>query len=106
MVACGVGRAFAEEGASAATRSGGMWMYADPQTGKIGAPPPSVRLPERAPESGLRRQAAPRFSEVPVTAPAGGMKVDLGDRYRTSVTRRVDGAGITQECVQSSAAPQ
>jgi len=41
-----------------------------------------------------------------VTAPPGGMKVDLGDRYRTAITRRIDAPAGTHECVQSSATPQ
>jgi len=85
----------------------GMRMYIDPQTGKPAVPPPAAQpLQRRVAPAGLIRQTSPGLIEEPVTAPPGGMKVDLRGRYRTAVTRRVDAPAATHECVQSSAAPQ
>lgn len=85
----------------------GMRMYIDPQTGKPAVPPPSAQaVPSRVAPAGLIRQTAPGLIEEPVTAPPGGMKVDLRGRYRTAVTRRSDAPAATHECVPSSAAPQ
>jgi hypothetical protein len=90
------------------SRGGAMRMYRDPETGMLGAPPPSAAGIEATPPS-AREQAlsAEPLIEEPAAAPAGGVKVNLQGRFRAAVTRHVGSSGPSlNECVQSGAAPR
>ncbi|MGE0519058.1 MAG: hypothetical protein AB7N53_07385 [Candidatus Binatia bacterium] len=88
--------------ASVAHAKPAMRMYRDPQTGRIGAPPPVEPDPGAA--AATSQAVAPLVQEA-VTVPAGGVKVNLRGRYRAAVTRGLSprNGGAVHECVQSNA---
>ncbi len=82
-------------------RAGGMVLYRDPQTGRIGSPPGGV-IPEGL--AGLQREASAPYSEDLVETPgvsaAGGVKIDLRGRFRATVIRHKSPVGKNpQYCV-------
>jgi hypothetical protein len=77
-----------------------MRRFRDPETGAKGGPSAVERgLSETAPQDGEQR---PVMVEESVSAPAGGVKVNLRGAHRAAVTRRLPaaGAGTAHECTQ------
>jgi len=100
-----VGSAGAADPASAPSTGSAMRLYRDPDTGKIGAPPPGVLADEAAKDAArARTNAVEELTDEPVAAPAGGVKVNLRGRFQPAATRRVSGSrpGVI-ECVQPGA---
>jgi hypothetical protein len=82
--------------AKAEEAAGAMRIYRDPRSGVIGAPAPGAAEPEAA---ALQAEAADDLREEPVTVPAGGVKLNLRGRYRSSIQRQVgSGAQHPHEC--------
>jgi hypothetical protein len=80
---------------------GGMKAYRDPVTGERAGPPPGAVAPS-GPEalgSSLSRSEV-GLEAVPTGTPAGGIRVDLKGRFRSSLvaTKRPDGT-IATRCV-------
>jgi hypothetical protein len=98
-----VGSAGAADPAGAPPTGSALRLYRDPDTGKIGAPPPAV-LADQAAQAAARAQAnaVEELTEEPVAAPAGGVKVNLRGRFQPAVTRQVSRPGVI-ECVQPEA---
>lgn len=90
--------------ADAPSQAGSMRIYRDPETGRIGAPPAAAPAGEPA-RPAERTNPPPSLIGEPVTAPAGGVKINLQGRYRAAVTRHAGGSGpATLECVGAGAA--
>lgn len=79
-----------------------MRLYRDPETGKIGSPPPGALIEEAVPSSqrDLSKTAEPTTEAV--QGPAGGVKVKLNGRFQAAVQRHA-GSGVTHECVEGGA---
>jgi hypothetical protein len=83
----------------------GMRAYVDPQTGKVGAPPPDQAAPL---PSAAEQDASSTSSEglVVVPAPGGGEMVDLQGRFQTSITATLKPDGTVQtDCRPRRKAP-
>jgi hypothetical protein len=102
-------RVLAEDGRAGAG-GGAMRIYRDPVTGAIGAPPAGT-----VPRAAARLQAAPQAQESthdaaglsaePVSAPAGGVKLNLRGRFQSTVRRHAAPAGgVRQECLSAGGA--
>ncbi len=79
----------------------GMRAYVNPDTGKFEAPPAEVGV--RGGSTAVTDNALSRTSEVLVetrgTSAAGGMIVDLGDRFESAVTATVGADGkVVSHC--------
>lgn len=97
----------AGDAAAAPAGAAAMRIYRDPETGVIGAPPPGVLADEaaRAAER-ARTTAVEPLVEEPVTASAGGEKVNLHGQFQAAVTRHLSGSRAgAHECTQPGAAP-
>lgn len=74
----------------------GYRAYVDPETGRLGAPPPGAN----APASQTRAVSEP-LVQVPGTTAGGGVMVDLGDRAPYAIQARVAADGrVLKECEQ------
>ena len=83
----------------------GMRAYFDPQTGKIGPPPPNQAAPHA---SAAEQNAYSTSSEglIVVPAPGGGEMIDLQGRFETSITATLKPDGTVEtDCHPSSKAP-
>jgi len=84
----------------------GMRAYFDPQTGKIGPPPPDQAVP---PRSGAEQNAYSTAAEglVVLPAPEGGQMIDLQGRFQTSITATLKPDGTVQtDCHPSGKAQE
>lgn len=90
--------------------SAGRQVYLDPLTGKIGVPPPGVtnlaRLMSLEEEKALSTSSE-GLEQIPLTGPAGGVKVDLQGRFRSQVVVAIDSlSNISVRCVTGTAGPE
>jgi len=90
----------AQDGAQPANA---MRLYRDPETGKIGSPPPGAVLEEAAPPAQREAAKTGEPTSEAVTAPAGGVKVKLNGRFQAAVQRHA-GSVPTHECIEGGAA--
>ncbi|MFQ5665885.1 MAG: post-PEP-CTERM-1 domain-containing protein [Candidatus Binatia bacterium] len=76
----------------------GQRIYVDPETGRMGAPPPGRSLSAVVSLDPAMSTSDQGLLEVP--APGGGMMVDLQGRFRSAAVARVkpDGSVVT-ECL-------
>jgi hypothetical protein len=97
------GTAGAADPAGAPPSGAALRLYRDPETGKIGGPP-AGSLTEQAEKAAASapQGTAEELSEEPVTAPAGGVKVNLRGRFQPAATRRGSQPGVV-ECTQPGA---
>jgi hypothetical protein len=84
----GVGRVVADDASGA-----GMRVYRDPATGVFTSPPPGTSVPPTARALGT---AAQSLVETPGTSAAGGVTIDLGDRFQSAVVGAVGGDGTVR----------
>jgi hypothetical protein len=79
-------------------------MYRDPDTGRIGAPPPgaAVEAPPAAGEQ-LQSQAAAAPS-AEIQSDRHGLKINLRGRFRAAVRRTAGSAGVQHQCTEDEAA--
>ncbi len=79
--------------AGAAMGSGGFRAYRDPETGRLGVPPPKTGAAQ-PPEPGVASSTtAEEFVETPSPVPGGGVAVGLKGRFRSSLTATVEPDG-------------
>jgi hypothetical protein len=78
---------------------GGMKAYRDPVTGERVGPPP-VALPPSAPQPSALSRSHTGLEVVPTGTAAGGFRVDLKGRFRSSLvaTKQPDGT-VSTRCV-------
>jgi hypothetical protein len=103
--AAGATATSAPESGAAKAAAAGQWIHVDPETGRVGAPPPGTA-------AGAAIAADPAFRTsheglVVEHAPGGGEMVDLQGRFRSAVRARVkpDGSVVT-DCVPAGAPVQ
>lgn len=92
------------QSARPAAGQAGMRAYFDPQTGKLGVPPPDEAAPPTAAEQRAHSTSAEGLVIVP--APGGGQMVDLQGRFQsaTTATLKPDGT-VNTDCHPSGKAP-
>jgi hypothetical protein len=78
---------------------GGMKAYRDPVTGERVGPPPAA-VPPSAPQPSALSRSHTGLEAVPTGTAAGGFRVDLHGRFRSSLvaTKRPDGT-VSTRCV-------
>ena len=78
---------------------GGMKAYRDPVTGERVGPPPGA-VPPSAPQPSALSRSHTGLEAVPTGTTAGGVRVDLQGRFRSSLvaTKRPDGT-VSTRCV-------
>jgi hypothetical protein len=79
-----------------------MRLYRDPETGKIGSPPPGAVVEEAAPPAQRDQSKTAEPTTEAVQGPAGGVKLKLNGRFQAAVQRHA-GSGVTQ-CIEGGAA--
>ena len=77
--------------------SAGMRIYRDPATGEFTTPPAgATTLP---PATGALDTSAEGLVETPGTSSAGGVTINLGGRFQSTVSATADDAGtVTTRC--------
>lgn len=79
----------------------GMWAYFDPQTGRLGVPPPQAA--GAAAGASVPSSSGPGLIVVP--APGGGEMMDLQGRFKMAATARLKpGGAIETDCHSSGGA--
>ena len=98
IVMCAVAAAFVTTAVAAADGdpAPGMRVYRDPVTGAFTSPPASASEAPATPSGA--RAAAPILVETPGTSAAGGVMIDLGGAFQSSITATVDGGGVRTDC--------
>lgn len=101
IVLLGVAPVSAADDTAAGQSGAAMRMYRDPDSGRIGAPPAAAFVGGAEP---AQPNAAEDLASEPVTAPAGGVKVNLRGRFQAAVQRHVGVSGpAAHSCVQAGA---
>lgn len=72
---------------------GGMRMYRDPVTGAVGGPPAAAQRLTANAEGAAAAAARSDLQAEPVTAPAGGVKLNLRGRFQSAIRRQAGPEG-------------
>ena len=88
----GVPAVLPERPAQASVATQGMRVYRDPQTGRLGPPPPGV-VPHGLTTSEQRMLSRSDQGLQPRTLPSGGVAIDLQGRYRNMAVATVGADG-------------
>ena len=91
-VSGGVPTVLSERPAQAPVEAQSMRVYRDPQTGRLGPPPPSLE-PLGLTTAEQRMLSRSDHGLRPRTLPSGGVAVDLQGRYRNMAVATVDADG-------------
>jgi len=88
----------------------GRQVYLDSLTGKIGVPPPGSTNPSRLmslEEENALSSSSEGLVQIPLTGPAGGVKIDLQGRFRSQVVVTIDSqSNPSVRCVTSTTGPE